>query len=158
MSAIPAAATRFLNFCVPPEKANSGFRGLMIGGSLGRTDRMGPRRSASLDWNTAMRRLCWPSTTSSYTTSALMSPAWGRAASMFSILTTRAGRSSVAAPAAGRPVRGKTGGRVVVVVAGSVDDEDAAFLLPPDEQAAATSTKARATAATERRRREITVP
>src|SRR5438874_5264458 len=100
-----------------------------------------------------MKRLRPASTTSSYTTSASLTPACGRASGTFSILTTSAGRPRLASPAAGSPVSGKTGGSVVVVVAGTVD---VVVFAPPDEQAAATRATATAAAATGRRRREIT--
>src|SRR5437660_11765413 len=83
-----------------------------------------------------MNRLRPASTISSYTTSASMSPDCGRASGTFSILTTRAGRVCLGSAPAGRPVSGKTGGRVVVVVAGALDPV-VAFFPPPEEQAAA---------------------
>src|SRR5436305_8292301 len=102
-----------------------------------------------------MNRLRPASTISSYTTSAWISPDWGRASGTFSILTTSAGRVRRGESAAGNPVSGKTGGSVVVVVAGTVDP---AVFLPPPEQAAATSARAASRTPKTERRRAVTVP
>src|ERR1700736_6121292 len=96
--------------------------------SVERVERTGPSGSASVDWNTQAIRLSPPSTSSSKTTSAWLSPAWGRAPSSLSILTTRAGRISFVPSGSGSPVSGDTigtttGGAVVVgatLVVGSV--------------------------------------
>src|SRR5947209_4689571 len=93
-------------------------KGVTMAGSLGRTDRMGPAESLSVDWKMARKRVCPPSTTASKTTSARSRPAWGREAREFSILTVTAGRTALATPEASltcKPVRGKNWGTVVAV-------------------------------------------
>ena len=63
----------------------------------------GPTGVESADWNTAKNRVM-PSTSSSYTTSAWLSPVCGRASAWLSIFTTSAGRFCVAGSVTGRPV------------------------------------------------------
>jgi len=71
--------------------------------SVVRAERMGPTGVESPDWKTAKNRVM-PSTSSSYTTSAWLSPVCGRASAWLSILTTSAGRFCVAGSVTGRPV------------------------------------------------------
>src|SRR5262249_15602189 len=83
--------------------------------------------SESVDWNTAARRVTLPSTISSYTTSAWLSPSCGRASlprppSALSIFTTSAGRLAVAGSFTGRPGKGDTAGAAAVGVVPSVVD------------------------------------
>src|SRR5665648_261763 len=92
----------------PPEYTNRPCSGLMIGMSIGRTERTGPISSGSWEWNTATSRETSNSTIVSQTTSAYSSPDWGRAALVFSILTAMAGRCAISAGAT--PVRGHTSG------------------------------------------------
>src|SRR5665648_420516 len=92
----------------PPEYTNRPCSGLMIGMSIGRTERTGPISSGSWEWNTATSRETSNSTIVSQTTSAYSSPDWGRAALVFSILTAMAGRSATSAVAT--PVSGHTSG------------------------------------------------
>src|SRR5262245_56512262 len=102
-----------------------------------RADRTGPTGSASPEWNTAMNRVTAPSTRSSYTMSAWLSPIWGRdAGSTLSILTASAGRAATFGSRTGIPVSGYTGGgggrgvvvEVVVVVVG-VDPDDTTWVV-----------------------------
>src|SRR5262249_42646839 len=83
-----------------------------------RPERIGPTGSAPLLWNTAANRVT-PSTFSSYTMSASLSPLCGRASGLLSILTTIAGRVSASGLTSGRPVSGYVGPGTVVVVAAS---------------------------------------
>ena len=130
-----------MNFLVPPEYANNPPNGRTTSGSVGRSERMGPTRSESVDWKTTRNRVRPPSTCSSYTTSAELSPACGRASGAFSIFTVSAGRAAVAALVTGRPVNGYCAGTVVVVGGGFGRARATSFfLLPP--QAPATSTRA----------------
>src|SRR5665648_1068756 len=92
----------------PPEYTNRPCSGLMIGMSIGRTERTGPISAGIWEWNTATSRETSNSTIVSQTTSADSSPDWGRAALVFSILTAMAGRSATSAVAT--PVRGHTSG------------------------------------------------
>ena len=80
-----------------PDQANRGTpSGLNNPMSEVRADRTGPTGSASPEWNTAMNRVTAPSTRSSYTMSAWLSPIWGRESGWtLSILTASAGRRHV---------------------------------------------------------------
>src|SRR5581483_7881341 len=88
--------------------------------SVDRADRTGPTGFDISEWNSAANRVMPPSTPSSKTTSAWLSPIWGRALGALSIFTTRTGRFE-ARMSIGRPVSGEAAvvdgfGRVVVVV------------------------------------------
>ena len=79
---------------------------------LVRPERIGPTGSASCEWNTAAKRVRRPSTISSNTMSAWLSPAAGAVgASTLSIFTTSAGRSARSSPGrpAATPVSGSHG-------------------------------------------------
>ena len=72
-----------------------------------RAERTGPTGMASWEWKMAMKRVTAPSTRSSYTTSALLMPAWGRdAGSALSIFTISVGRAATAGSVTGSPVSG----------------------------------------------------
>src|SRR5436190_13483842 len=98
--------------------------------STGRADRMGPTGSTSWDWYVANSRLWPPSTSSSHTMSAWLSPDCGNAPSTLSILIDSAARFG-GPPGIGSPVSGYvgTGGTVVVVGAALDDDWAAGFFL-----------------------------
>src|SRR5258708_7378013 len=73
--------------------------------SVDRADRTGPTGFDSSEWNRAANRVIPPSTPSSKTTSAWLSPTWGRALGALSIFTTRTGRFD-RTMSIGSPVRG----------------------------------------------------
>src|SRR4051812_41377412 len=73
--------------------------------SVERADRTGPTGFDSSEWNSAANRVIPPSTPSSKTTSAWLSPTWGRALGALSIFTTRRGRRD-RTMSIGRPVSG----------------------------------------------------
>src|SRR5919202_1874727 len=73
--------------------------------SVERADRTGPTGLESCEWNSAAKRVIPPSTPSSKTTSAWLSPIWGRALGALSIFTTRTGRRAITM-SIGRPVSG----------------------------------------------------
>src|SRR5436190_8343627 len=113
--------------------------------SVDRAERIGPTGLASDDWYTAARRVMPPSTCSSKTVSASISPAWGRASGALSSLMMRATRASTAGSATGMPVSGAVGaaGGAVVVGTSLVGGTDgtllallAGSLLPLPPQAA----------------------
>ena len=80
-----------------------------MSGSVSRPLLIGSMREASLHWYTAMNRVIFASTGSSYTMSAHDSPVWGRALGRFSTLTARAGRFGTD-EATRTPVSGQMGG------------------------------------------------
>src|SRR3954470_20542395 len=86
--------------------------------SVVRAERIGPTGAASVEWNTAAKRVM-PSTISSYTMSAWFRPACGLASGWLSIFTISTGLVASDA-SAGKPVRGATTGATVVVGAGAV--------------------------------------
>src|SRR4051794_8368047 len=105
-----------------PDHANSGrLSGENRSRSVGRADRTGPIGAASVDWNSAIRRVELFSTISSYTTSAWLMPDCGCASFTLSIFTASTGRGTVAGSPT-TPVRGAAGGggAVVLVVASAV--------------------------------------
>src|SRR2546423_1354643 len=119
MAVSPALRIRDTKAGMPPEYANSPPNGVTIGGSVDRTERIGPTRLASWEWNTAMKRLTPPSTFSSTITSAAPRPDWGRPPGELSTLTMTAAReASTGSP--GMPVNGAGGPGWTVV---EVDDE-----------------------------------
>src|SRR5579884_2100516 len=73
--------------------------------SVERADRTGPTGFESSEWKRAANRVIPPSTPSSKTTSAWLSPIWGRAFGALSIFTTRTGRldrrMSIGSPVSG---------------------------------------------------------
>src|SRR5436190_4015894 len=73
--------------------------------SVERADRTGPIGLELSEWNRAAKRVIPPSTPSSKTTSAWLSPIWGRAFGALSIFTTRTGRRD-RTMSIGRPVSG----------------------------------------------------
>src|SRR5947209_3635439 len=75
-------------------------------------------------------------------------PACGRAASVFSTFTSRAGRVRLAPPGSGRPVSGAVGIATVVVVGARVVVESGVAAPPPPPHADATSASVATTAAT----------
>src|SRR5439155_13574158 len=121
--------------------------------SVDRAERTGPTAGAPLEWNSVKKRVTPPSTPSSTTMSASLTPAWGRALGALSIFTISAARAGTAG-LAGRPVSGSapgaTGGAEVDEAGAAVVEELAAsFFLPPPLQAAPrsdTTTTATATA------------
>src|ERR671919_250816 len=141
---------------LPPDEANSGRPNSgMSSRSLVRTERTGPTKDASFDWNTAASRVRLASTGSSMTMSACLSPDWGRASETLSILTIRAGRLILPPKSPWTPVSGATGGGgVVVVVVGSGE-------APPPRVATTTTTGSTTSSATppaascQRRRRRL---
>ncbi len=125
-----------------PDQANSGVpNALNKPMSDVRADRTGPTGAASVEWKTAMSRVTAPSTRSSYTMSAWLIPACGRASgSALSIFTTSAGLAASAGSGMGTPESGQVGGGggggvvggavvvvvgAVVVVSGAADSEEA---------------------------------
>src|SRR5688572_14116512 len=114
-----------------PLHPNIGFlNAVMRSTSDDRADRIGPTVCGMFDWNTAMNRVM-PSTSSSMTMSAWLSPTCGLAVpgqsgpSELSILRMSAGRLAAASSATGTPVSGPGGpGATVVVVVDSVVDVD----------------------------------
>src|SRR3954468_6301820 len=94
---------------------------------MGRTERTGPISAGSVEWYTATKRVMPPSTTSSHTTSAALTPVCGRASIEFSILAASAGwagtaplSSPVSGHSTGAGGGGGGGGGGVVEVAATV--------------------------------------
>ncbi len=112
MSCTGALRSRRSTTEAPPDDASSPRVGPAIDASTSRNERTGPTvptAAALRDWNIAAKRVMPPSTSSSTTRSARSSPVCGRAALLFSILTTRAGWAATFSTRA--PVSGATTGR-----------------------------------------------
>ncbi len=77
--------------------------------------------ATSCDWKVTNRRVSPPSTSSTVTTSAPLSPLCGRAWATLSIFTDSAGRAALGLLFTSSPVSGNTGGAVEVVGAWLVD-------------------------------------
>src|SRR5438105_6941712 len=95
--------------------------------SVDRAERTGPTGFDSSEWNRAANRVIPPSTPSSNTTSAWLSPIWGRALGALSILTTRTGRfdrtMSIGSPVSGEAAMVGGAGELVGRLAGPIPGE-----------------------------------
>src|SRR3954469_9203062 len=115
----PGAAPEYAN-TPPPSPARRSA-------STGRAERIGPTGSTSCEWKVTNRRVWPPSTSSSHTMSAWLSPDCGNAPSTLSIFTESAPRCG-GPLGIGSPVNGYVGigGTVVVVLGAALDDACAA--------------------------------